>query len=145
MPADKAPFWNLDILAGLMLILLVVALVFDNINTNTLRVISAQNVLLSERTAQARAVADRPARYPGPAWCSARRWPAWASSRLAWPTKSKIRSISSTTSPKSPPSLAAEIKEAQAAGDAAEVIALADDLEKPGQNPAPRAAGGGHC
>ena len=52
VPADKAEFWHLDILAGLMLILLVVALVFDNINTNTLRVISTQNALLSERTVQ---------------------------------------------------------------------------------------------
>ena len=52
VPADKAQFWHLDILAGLMLILLVVALVFDNINTSTLGVVGAQNVLLSERTAQ---------------------------------------------------------------------------------------------
>ena len=52
VPADKAEFWHLDILAGLMLILLVVALVFDNINTNTLRIIGAKNALLSERTAQ---------------------------------------------------------------------------------------------
>uniref|UniRef100_UPI003CF979F6 histidine kinase dimerization/phospho-acceptor domain-containing protein n=1 Tax=Hymenobacter sp. B1770 TaxID=1718788 RepID=UPI003CF979F6 len=52
VPADKAQFWHLDILAGLMLILLVVALVFDQINTTALRVISAQNDLLSERTAQ---------------------------------------------------------------------------------------------
>ena len=52
VPADKAQFWHFDILAGLMLILLVVALVFDNINTNTLRVISTQNALLSERTVQ---------------------------------------------------------------------------------------------
>ncbi|MET4074590.1 ATP-binding protein [Hymenobacter sp. UYCo722] len=52
VPADKAQFWHLDILGGLMLILLVVALVFDNINTHTLGVVGAQNVLLSERTAQ---------------------------------------------------------------------------------------------
>ena len=52
VPVDKAQFWHFDILAGLMLILLVVALVFDNINTNTLRVISTQNALLSERTVQ---------------------------------------------------------------------------------------------
>ena len=52
VPVDKAQFWHIDILAGLMLILLVVALVFDNINTSTLRVISVQNALLSERTAQ---------------------------------------------------------------------------------------------
>ena len=52
VPAAKAQFWHLDILAGLMLILLVVALVFDNINTNTLRGMSTQNELLSERTAQ---------------------------------------------------------------------------------------------
>ena len=52
VPANKAQFWHLDILAALMLILLVVALVFDNINTATLGVIGAQNVLLSERTAQ---------------------------------------------------------------------------------------------
>ena len=52
VPADKAEFWHFDILAGLMLILLVVALVFDNINTHTLGVVGAQNVLLSERTAQ---------------------------------------------------------------------------------------------
>ena len=52
VPVDKAQFWHIDILAGLMLILLVVALVFDNINTNTLRVISTQNALLSERTVQ---------------------------------------------------------------------------------------------
>ena len=52
VPADKAQFWHLDILAGLMLILLVVALVFDNINTHTLGVVGAQNALLSERTAQ---------------------------------------------------------------------------------------------
>ncbi|GAA4039609.1 hypothetical protein GCM10022409_26650 [Hymenobacter glaciei] len=52
VPADKAQFWHLDILAGLMLILVVVALVFDNINTHTLRAVGAQNELLSERTAQ---------------------------------------------------------------------------------------------
>ena len=52
VPADKAQFWHLDILAGLMLILLVVALVFDNINTHSLRIVGTQNALLSERTAQ---------------------------------------------------------------------------------------------
>ncbi|MFC6222390.1 sensor histidine kinase [Hymenobacter artigasi] len=52
VPADKAQFWHLDILAGLMLLLLVVALVFDNINTHSLRTVEAQNTLLSERTAQ---------------------------------------------------------------------------------------------
>ena len=52
VPADKAQFWHLDILAGLMLILLVVALVFDNINAHSLRVVGAQNALLSERTTQ---------------------------------------------------------------------------------------------
>ena len=52
VPPDKAQFWHLDILAGLMLILLVVALVFDNINTQSLRVVGTQNALLSERTAQ---------------------------------------------------------------------------------------------
>ena len=52
VPADKAQFWHFDILVGLMLILLVVALVFDNINTTMLRVVSEQNALLSERTTQ---------------------------------------------------------------------------------------------
>ncbi|MBF9239822.1 HAMP domain-containing histidine kinase [Hymenobacter sp. BT683] len=52
VPVDKAQFWHLDILAGLMLILLVVALVFDQINTTALRSMSAQNGLLWERTAQ---------------------------------------------------------------------------------------------
>jgi two-component system NtrC family sensor kinase len=52
VPADKARFWHFDILAGLMLILLVVALVFDNINNHSLHVVRTQNELLSERTAQ---------------------------------------------------------------------------------------------
>ena len=52
VPAAKARFWHFDILSGLMLILLVVSLVFDNINTNSLRLVATQNDLLSERTAQ---------------------------------------------------------------------------------------------
>ncbi|QIX59838.1 hypothetical protein HER32_00985 [Hymenobacter sp. BT18] len=52
VPAEHALFWHFDILLGLMLILGVVAMVFDQVNANTLRLLTEKNDLLSLRTHQ---------------------------------------------------------------------------------------------
>ncbi|WBA40967.1 sensor histidine kinase [Hymenobacter canadensis] len=52
VPPEHRLFWSLDILGGLMLILLVVSVVFDQINQNTLRQLTENNDLLSLRTSQ---------------------------------------------------------------------------------------------
>ena len=52
VPAGKLHFWHLDIMLGLLLILVVVALTFDRIYATTLGQLTEKNVLLAERTEQ---------------------------------------------------------------------------------------------
>jgi two-component system NtrC family sensor kinase len=52
VPAEHALFWHFDILTGLMIILVVVALVFDQVNAKTLQLLTEKNDLLSVRTQQ---------------------------------------------------------------------------------------------
>jgi two-component system NtrC family sensor kinase len=52
VPPAKALFWHLDVLMGLLLILLLVALVFDRIYSATLEQLTEKNTLLAQRTEQ---------------------------------------------------------------------------------------------